>query len=57
MTLEQEIVALVAAGAAAERDAARAMFARLREALSSGAVRAAEPDASAAAGWRVNAWV
>ena len=33
------------------------MFARLREALSSGTVRAAEPDASSPFGWRVNAWV
>ena len=57
MSLESEIADLVAAGAGADRDAARAMFARLREALSSGQVRAAEPDASAPAGWRVNAWV
>src|SRR5512136_1864611 len=33
------------------------MFARLRDALSSGAVRAAEPDASSPTGWRVNTWV
>ena len=39
---------LVAAGAVADRDAARAVFARLREALSAGEVRAAEPDASSA---------
>jgi len=57
MSLQSEIADLVAAGASADRDAARAMFARLREALSSGQVRAAEPDASAPAGWRVNAWV
>ena len=41
----------------ADRDAARAMFARLREALSAGEVRAAEPDASSPVGWRVNTWV
>ncbi len=35
----------------------RATFARLREALSSGEVRSAEPDASSAIGWRVNTWV
>ncbi len=35
----------------------RATFAALREALSSGRVRAAEPDASAPTGWRVNTWV
>jgi 2,3,4,5-tetrahydropyridine-2,6-dicarboxylate N-succinyltransferase len=57
MSLEAEITTLVAEGAAADRDAARAAFARLREALSSGAVRAAEPDAASPAGWRVNTWV
>src|SRR5712691_2106993 len=55
--LETEITSLVAAGASADRDAARATFARLREALSSGEVRAAEPDASSPIGWRVNTWV
>jgi 2,3,4,5-tetrahydropyridine-2-carboxylate N-succinyltransferase len=57
MSLQTEIADLVAAGASADRDAARAMFARLREALSAGHVRAAEPDASSPVGWRVNAWV
>jgi 2,3,4,5-tetrahydropyridine-2-carboxylate N-succinyltransferase len=33
------------------------LFARFRDALNSGAVRAAEPDPSARNGWRVNAWV
>jgi len=56
-TLESEITRLAAAGAAADREAARAAFAQLREALSAGAVRAAEPDPSAPTGWRVNAWV
>ena len=55
--LETEITSLVAAGAGADRGAARAAFARLREALSSGEVRAAEPDASSPIGWRVNTWV
>src|SRR5438067_7918002 len=55
--LEAEIGALAAAGAAADRGAARAAFARLREALSSGAVRAAEPDRASPVGWRVNTWV
>ena len=55
--LETEITQLVAAGAAADKGAARAAFARLREALSAGAVRAAEPDQSRPAGWRVNTWV
>jgi 2,3,4,5-tetrahydropyridine-2,6-dicarboxylate N-succinyltransferase len=55
--LKDEITQLVADGAAANRDAARDAFARLRRALSAGEVRAAEPDASTASGWRVNAWV
>ena len=41
----------------ADRDRARSVFAQLRDALSTGRVRAAEPDSSAATGWRVNAWV
>ena len=56
-TLESEITRLAAAGAAADRDAARAAFAQLRVALSSGQVRAAEPDPAAPSGWRVNTWV
>jgi 2,3,4,5-tetrahydropyridine-2-carboxylate N-succinyltransferase len=55
--LETEISGLVAAGAAADKGAARAAFTRLREALSAGRVRAAEPDASSPGGWRVNTWV
>src|SRR5437016_13491427 len=55
--MRSEIEALAAAGPSANRDAVRAMFARLRESLSSGAVRAAEPDPTSPLGWRVNAWV
>ena len=55
--LQADINTLVAAGASADRGAVREAFARLREALSSGAVRAAEPDAASADGWRVNTWV
>jgi len=57
MTLEDEIVALVAQGDAVDVDAARAAFGRLRQALSEGRVRAAEPDSTAPTGWRVNTWV
>jgi len=57
MTLERDIAALVAAGASADRDTARAAFAQLRDALSAGVVRAAEPDPSSPIGWRVNTWV
>jgi 2,3,4,5-tetrahydropyridine-2-carboxylate N-succinyltransferase len=55
--LQAEIEQHVAAGAAADREAVRASFAKLREALSSGAVRSAEPDPASPGGWRVNAWV
>jgi 2,3,4,5-tetrahydropyridine-2-carboxylate N-succinyltransferase len=55
--LSQEISALYVLGDRAERDTARAAFARLRAALSRGAARAAEPDPAAPTGWRVNAWV
>jgi 2,3,4,5-tetrahydropyridine-2-carboxylate N-succinyltransferase len=57
MSLEREITALASAGNAADRSAARGAFARLREALSAGQVRAAEPDGATPLGWRVNAWV
>jgi len=57
LSLESEIALHVAAGAAANKDAVRATFAKLREALSSGQVRSAEPDASSPIGWRVNTWV
>jgi 2,3,4,5-tetrahydropyridine-2,6-dicarboxylate N-succinyltransferase len=57
MTLAAEIASLAAAGANADRAAARDAFARLRAQLSAGEVRAAEPDAAAPSGWRVNTWV
>ncbi len=55
--LDTDIQKLAAAGASADRDAVRAAFAELRAALSAGTVRAAEPDATSAVGWRVNTWV
>ena len=55
--LEETVERLAAAGIEAPRDEARQAFAALRAALSDGTVRAAEPDASAPGGWRVNAWV
>ena len=57
MSLAEEIASIVAAGGDASRDAARDAFARLRQALSAGTVRAAEPDPSTPTGWRVNTWV
>jgi hypothetical protein len=49
--LRDRIERLFAAGAGADREAARAAFAELRAALSRGEVRAAEPD-PAPTGWR-----
>ena len=57
MTLRETIEQLFAQGVDAPRDAARAAVAALRESLSAGHVRAAEPDAAAPGGWRVNHWV
>ena len=34
-----------------------ALFARFKDALNAGEIRAAEPDASQLSGWRVNGWV
>ena len=34
-----------------------ALFARFKQALNAGEIRAAEPDAAQASGWRVNGWV
>jgi hypothetical protein len=49
MSLRDEVQRLVDAGASADKDSARAMFEKLRTALSTGEVRAAEPDAHPAA--------
>ncbi|MGC2620835.1 MAG: 2,3,4,5-tetrahydropyridine-2,6-dicarboxylate N-succinyltransferase [Acidobacteriaceae bacterium] len=58
MSLQEKIEQYFAAGAAAVGDAeAMAAFLAMRDALEAGAVRAAEPDAAAPTGWRVNAWV
>jgi 2,3,4,5-tetrahydropyridine-2-carboxylate N-succinyltransferase len=55
--LSAEIAELLAQGAAVDCEAARAVFARLRAALSRGTIRAAEPDETSPTGWRVNPWV
>ncbi|HYU80072.1 MAG TPA: 2,3,4,5-tetrahydropyridine-2,6-dicarboxylate N-succinyltransferase [Vicinamibacterales bacterium] len=57
MNLQSTIESLYAAGADADKAAARASFVELRRALSAGEVRAAEPDAQSPTGWRVNIWV
>ena len=55
--LQADVERLHAAGADADRDEARAVFAVLRTELSAGRVRAATPDPAAPAGWRAHAWV
>ena len=55
--LREAIEHLFAEPPAAYLPAHRELFARFKEALNRGAVRAAEPDPSVPAGWRVNAWV
>ena len=57
MSLGETITRLFEQGGSAPRDASRAAFLQLRDELSAGRVRAAEPDASSPTGWRVNVWV
>ncbi|MGE5644506.1 MAG: 2,3,4,5-tetrahydropyridine-2,6-dicarboxylate N-succinyltransferase [Acidobacteriota bacterium] len=55
--LQTDIEELFDHPAASYRDEHFELFGRFKLALNRGEVRAAEPDASAASGWRVNAWV
>jgi 2,3,4,5-tetrahydropyridine-2-carboxylate N-succinyltransferase len=55
--LARDIERLYRQGAEADKGESRAAFAALREQLSAGRVRSAQPDASTATGWRVNTWV
>jgi 2,3,4,5-tetrahydropyridine-2-carboxylate N-succinyltransferase len=55
--LAEDIERIYQQGASADKAESRAAFARLREELSAGRVRSAEPDADSPTGWRVNAWV
>ena len=55
--LREAIEFLFTARPAAYQRADHEVFARFKEALNQGAVRAAEPDPAAPAGWRVNPWV
>ncbi|HEX5071508.1 MAG TPA: 2,3,4,5-tetrahydropyridine-2,6-dicarboxylate N-succinyltransferase [Vicinamibacterales bacterium] len=57
MSLAETITELFAQGTGADRIAAREAFSELRALLGTGAIRAAEPDDTAAIGWRVNSWV
>ena len=56
-TLQSEIESLFAEPQRVDREHVRTLFEQLRAALSQGLVRAAEPDATAHGGWKVNAWV
>ena len=57
-TLQADIERYFAAGPAAIGDrAAMDSFLELRDALSAGRVRAAEPDPATPLGWRVNPWI
>ena len=55
--LAEDVERLFQSGEKADRNECRRIFGRLREELSEGRVRAAEPDAAAPSGWRVNTWV
>ena len=55
--LAKDIERLYQQGTSADKKESRSLFATLREELSAGRVRSAEPDASAPTGWRVNPWV
>ena len=55
--MQQEIEALFSNPPAEYTADHHALFARFKQALNEGRIRAAAPDASTPSGWRVNAWV
>ncbi|HKV48344.1 MAG TPA: 2,3,4,5-tetrahydropyridine-2,6-dicarboxylate N-succinyltransferase [Candidatus Acidoferrales bacterium] len=55
--LQAEIERLFDAGTIDYSEHERRLFQEFKNGLNAGKIRAAEPDASARAGWRVNAWV
>ena len=55
--LTRDVERLYELGPNADRDEARDLFARFRRELSTGRIRAAEPNPSSATGWTVNSWV
>ena len=57
MELAATIAQLFEQGSSASKDAARSAFLALRDELSAGRIRAAEPDDASPTGWRVNVWV
>jgi 2,3,4,5-tetrahydropyridine-2-carboxylate N-succinyltransferase len=56
-SLEREVNALFENPPAAYEESHFRLFARFKEALNEGRIRAAEPEAASSWGWRVNAWV
>jgi 2,3,4,5-tetrahydropyridine-2-carboxylate N-succinyltransferase len=55
--MQTEIESLFSSPPSAYTEEHFALFARLKDALNTGAVRAAEPDSFSKTGWRVNPWV
>ena len=55
--MQTEIEALFDGKPASYSEAHYVLFTHFKTALNNGSVRAAEPDATTATGWRVNAWV
>jgi 2,3,4,5-tetrahydropyridine-2-carboxylate N-succinyltransferase len=55
--MQNGIETLFANPPAAYSAADHGLFARFKDALNEGAIRAAEPDSSTPSGWRVNSWV
>jgi 2,3,4,5-tetrahydropyridine-2-carboxylate N-succinyltransferase len=55
--MQHQIEALFAAAPTSYTPENHGLFARFKDALNSGAIRAASPDASTRSGWRVNSWV
>ena len=55
--LHAEIEALFDENPSQYTETQRSLFQQFKDALNAGRVRAAEPDASATTGWRVNPWV
>lgn len=55
--MQQQIETLFDNAPASYSASDQGLFARFKDALNEGTIRAAEPDASTASGWRVNGWV
>lgn len=53
----ESLCSLTSESLASHRSDALAVFVELRNALNSGTIRSAEPDATSPSGWKVNTWV